>query len=49
MQEISQFTAFDGEQKLATGSRSELTAAINARLSRQPDAAILIFDDTTGT
>lgn len=49
MQEISQFTAFDGEQKLATGSRSELTAAINARLSRQPNAAILIFDDTTGT
>lgn len=44
----AKFTAFDGDRNLAAGSRAELVAAINARLSRQPDAAILIFDDATG-
>jgi len=44
----AKFTAFDGDRSLAAGSRAELVAAINARLSRQPDAAILIFDDATG-
>lgn len=48
MRETSQFTAFDGDQRLAAGSRTELIAKINERLSRQPHAAILIFDDATG-
>lgn len=44
----ARFTAFDGNCRFAAGSRAELVTAINARLSRQPDATILIFDDATG-
>lgn len=48
MDDETRFTAFDGDRRLAAGSRTELVAAINARLSDQPDATILIFDDATG-
>jgi len=42
------FTAFDSSRRLASGTRAELIRAINARLSENPAAAILIFDDATG-
>ena len=48
MHEHSKLTAFDGHSRLAAGSRAELVAAINARLTEQPEATILVFDDATG-
>jgi hypothetical protein len=48
MDNEAKFTAFDGDRRLAAGSRTELVAAINARLSDRPDATILIFNDATG-
>lgn len=48
MDKTPQFTAFDGDRRLAAGSRVELVTAINACLSDQPDAMILVFDDATG-
>jgi len=48
MESDARFTAFDGDCQLAAGSRTELVAAINARLLDQPGATILIFDDATG-
>jgi hypothetical protein len=48
MTSTPQFTAFEGDRRLAAGSRQELIKAINARLSDRPDASILVFDDATG-
>jgi uncharacterized protein len=43
------FSAFDGDHRLASGSRACVVKAIRKHLDRQPDASLLIFDDTTGS
>lgn len=48
MDNAPQFTAFEGTRRVTTGSRARVAQALNALLARQPDAAILIFDDATG-
>ena len=45
---VATCTAFDGEQRLAAGSRSDVAVAARLRLDDRPDAAVLIFDDATG-
>lgn len=42
------FSAFDGERRFATGTRACVIKAIRKHLERQPDASLLIFDDSTG-
>jgi hypothetical protein len=48
MDDAPQFTAFEDTRRVTTGSRTQVAQALNALLARQPDAAILIFDDATG-
>ncbi|MBS0250160.1 MAG: DUF2239 family protein [Proteobacteria bacterium] len=43
------FSAFDGNRRFASGTRACVIKAIRKHLDRQPDAALLIFDDTTGS
>lgn len=42
------FSAFDGSRRFASGTRACVIKAIRKHLDRQPDAALLIFDDATG-
>ena len=41
-------TAFRGSRRLASGSLLEVALAVRNALDREPDAAILVFDDATG-
>jgi hypothetical protein len=43
-----QFTAFERNEQLVSGSRAKVIGEIRARLSKQPQATIFIFDDATG-
>jgi hypothetical protein len=38
------YVAFEGERRIATGSKLEVAAAAQARLAEDPGAALLIFD-----
>lgn len=38
------YVAFEGERRLATGSRLEVAVAAQARLAAAPEASVLIFD-----
>ncbi len=42
-------TAFDGDRRFASGDRLQVALAIKALLEQRPDAAVLIFDDDTGS
>lgn len=48
MTDTSHYTAFAGDHRLAAGSLPDVARAVRLTLDRQPDAAILIFDDRTG-
>jgi hypothetical protein len=48
MDSAAKFTAFSGDAKLASGSRTHVVRAIRTLLSDRPTASILIFDDATG-
>ena len=41
-------TAFDGTHRLASGPYAEVAIAVKQRVRVHPEAAILIFDDTSG-
>ena len=41
-------TAFAGKQKIATGTLHALAPTLKERVTREPDAQILIFNDSTG-
>ena len=41
-------TAFNGTQRVASGTLPAIAPALKALTERQPDAQILIFDDLTG-
>jgi uncharacterized protein len=42
-------TAFDGNRKLASGTRLQVALAVKSLLAQRPDATALIFDDSTGS
>jgi hypothetical protein len=44
----TQFTAFEGEQRLISGSLAEVALAVKEASDRRPSGSILIFDDSTG-
>jgi uncharacterized protein len=44
----TQFTAFDGERLLASGSLAEVALAVKKSSDSESNSAILIFDDSTG-
>ena len=41
-------TAFNGQQRFASGTLASLAPALKALVERTPDAQLLIFDDNTG-
>ncbi|MDH7795122.1 MULTISPECIES: DUF2239 family protein [unclassified Beijerinckia] len=41
-------TAFDGHALLARGALIDVALAVKGALTERPDAAVLVFDDTTG-
>ncbi len=41
---MSVYVVFEGERRLAAGSKLEVAVAAQARLAEAPDAALLIFD-----
>jgi uncharacterized protein len=43
------FSAFDDGRRFASGSRAHVVQAIRKHLDRQPDASLLIFDDSSGS
>jgi len=49
MDEEKTYTAFVGVDRLASGSRDEVLAALKARFDRDPAALTLTFEDQTGT
>lgn len=48
MSEPTLLTAFAGKQKVATASLHALAPVLKERVTREPDAQILIFNDSTG-
>ncbi len=44
----AQFTAFDGQRRLATGSLAEVALAVKKSAGSASTSPILIFDDSTG-
>jgi hypothetical protein len=43
-----QFTAFEGKQRLISGSLAEVALAVRQAADHRPSASILIFNDATG-
>lgn len=48
MTDFSSYIAFDGAQRIASGSKSELARTVSTYLRARPDAQPLIFDTETG-
>ncbi len=44
----TQFTAFEGERRLISGSLAEVALAVKEASDRRPSGSILIFDNSTG-
>jgi hypothetical protein len=49
MDTVGPCTAFDGNRRLAAGTRLQVALAVKSLLAQRPDAAALIFDDSTGS
>lgn len=43
------FTAFNGSRRVCSGSPLDVALAVKALLGRQPEAAVLFFEDGTGS
>lgn len=41
-------TAFDGDERFASGARARVAVAVRERMDARPDASILVFDDASG-
>lgn len=48
MDDMPTFTAFAGEQLIASGSKIEVAMAVKAAQNKNPSLGVLIFDDGTG-
>jgi hypothetical protein len=48
MGEQRRYTAFAGNEQIASGRLEDMALAVRAHLAQEPHAAILIFDDATG-
>ncbi len=48
MDDVTTYTAFAGNQLVATGDLETMLRRTKARLEKEADAAVLIFDDRTG-
>lgn len=48
IESVARCTAFQGPDRLASGSPAQVALAVKVALERRSDSPILVFDDTTG-